>query len=163
MSLEKVSSEFQYIVASFSQGRDADIDAAQSVEEVCAKQATIDERRETAIGRRKDANVDAASPTTADPFDRQVLNRPEQLRVRGERQVRHFVEEQRSAVGVFKFASPPAYSCGRPLFDSEQFRFEQCFNECGAIDGDEGSAAAATQVVNLVRHKLLADATLALE
>src|SRR5262245_14243943 len=99
----------------------------------------------------------------ADALDRQILDAAEQLRLRREREIGHLVEKQRPAVGGFKLPSPAAHTRRGPLFDAEQLGFEQRFDKRGAIDGDERAVATKTEIVNLPRDELLADAALAFE
>ena len=102
-------------------------------------------------------------PLAADPLDREILNGPEQLGLRRQRQVRYFVEEQRAAVGRLELAASSADAGGRALLDAEQFGLEQCFDQRGAIDGDERAVAPPAQLVNLACDQFLADAALAFE
>ena len=99
----------------------------------------------------------------ADPLDRQVLDRPQQLRLRRRRQVRHLVEKQRALVRVLELAAPPAHAGRRPLLDPEQLRLEQRLDDRGAVDGNEGPLAPPAQLVNLPRHELLAGARFAFD
>ncbi len=93
----------------------------------------------------------------------EILNRPQQLRLRRRRQVRHFVEKQRSLVRVLELAAPPADAGRRPLLDPEQLRLEQRLDDGGAVDGDERALVPAAQLVNLSRDELLAGARFALD
>ena len=93
----------------------------------------------------------------ADPFDREILDRAQQLGLGRERQIRHFVQEQRAAVGRLELAAPAADACGGPILDAEQLRLEQRFDERGAVDRHERPVAAPTELVDLPRHELLAD------
>ena len=99
----------------------------------------------------------------ADPLDREVLNGPQQLGLRRQRQVRHFVEKQRAAVGGFELAAAAADAGRRAFLDAEQLRLEQRLDERRAVDGDERPVSAPAQIVNLPRDQLLADAALAFE
>ena len=77
-----------------------------------------------------------------------------------ERQIGHFVEKQRAAVGVLELAAPAADAGRRAVFDAEQLRLEQRFDERRAIDGDERTVPPAAQLVNLAGDQLLADTAL---
>src|SRR5439155_16253979 len=100
---------------------------------------------------------------TADPLDGQILNAAQQLRLRGQRQIRHFVEEQRAAIGGLELAAAPADAGRRPLFDAEELRLEQRLDKRRAVDGDKRTIPARAEVVNLTRHKLLSHSALAFE
>ena len=163
MPREEVDRELQDVFAPLPQRRHMNVDAAQAVEQVGAKQPPRDQLRERSVGRRDDAGVDATGAGAADALDRQVLDRAQQLGLRRQRQVGHFVEKQRAAVGVLELAPPAADAGGRPLFDAEQLRLEQRFDDRRAVDRDERPRPAAAQLVNLPRHELLAGAALAFD
>ena len=99
----------------------------------------------------------------ADALDREILDGPQQLGLRRQRQVGHFVEEQRAAVGVLELAAAAADAGGRALFDAEQLGLEQRLDQRRAVDGDERPVAAPAQLVDLARDQLLADAALAFQ
>jgi hypothetical protein len=99
----------------------------------------------------------------AHALDRQILDRPEQLRLRGERQIRHFVQEQGATIRVLKLAPSSADSCGGAFLDAKQLGLEQRFNERGAVDRDERPVPASAELVDLTGDKLLADPALALK
>jgi hypothetical protein len=63
-------------------------------------------------------------------------------------------------VGVLELSAPPADAGRRPFLDAEQLRFEQRFDDGGAVDGDERSFAPPAALVNLTRDELLARAGL---
>ena len=144
-------------------GRHPDVDAAQAVEQIGPEQLTLDHRRQTAVGGGHDADVHPARAVAADALDGQILNGPQQLGLRGERQIGHLVEKQRAAVGVLELAAAPADAGRRPLFDAEELGLEQRLDERGAVDGDKRTVAPPAQLVELARHQLLADAALALQ
>ncbi len=99
----------------------------------------------------------------ADPFDRQVLKRPQQLRLRGERQVGDFVEKQRAAVGALELAAASAHAGRRAVLDAEELGLEQRLDDRRAIDRHERPAPARADFVNLPRDQLFAGAALAVD
>ncbi len=144
-------------------GRHAHVEAAQPVVEVGAEQAPLHQRRERAVGRGDDADVEPARAVAADPLDGHLLNRAQQLGLGGQRQVGDFVEEQRAAVGVLELAASAAHAGGRPFLDAEELGFEQRLDERGAVDGDEGPGSPRAEVVDLAGDELLAGAALTLD
>ena len=103
------------------------------------------------------------APTPADPLDRQVLDRAQQLGLRRRRQVRDLVQEQRALVRVLELAAPAAHTGRGAILDAEQLRLEQGLDDRGAVHRDERPLAPATEIVNLARHQLLARARLPLD
>ena len=100
-------------------------------------------------------------PMPADALDHQILNRTQQLGLRRHRQLRHFVEKQRSAVGVLELAAPPANAGRRALLDPEQLGLDERFDQRRAVDRDERALPAPTELVDLPRHEFLASAAFA--
>jgi len=49
-------------------------------------------------------------------------------------------------------------ACECAFFVSEQLALEKRFDQCGAVDGDEGLASAAAVIVDGAGHELLARA-----
>ena len=161
---EEVARQLRDVLAPRAQRRHLDVDAAQPVEqiepELAARSTSADERP---VGGDDDADVDRPGADAADPLDRQVLDRAQQLGLRRRRQVRHLVEEQRAVVRVLELAAAAAHAGRRAILDPEQLRFEQRLDDRRAVDGDERPLAPAAEVVNLPRHELLARARFALD
>ena len=125
--------------------------------------ARIDQPAQLLVRGRHDARVDPMQAVAADPFDRQVLKRPQQLRLRGERQVGDFVEKQRAAVRAFELAPAPAHAGRRPVLDAEEFGLEERLDDRRTIDRHERSAPASADFVNLPGDQLFAGAALAVD
>ena len=97
----------------------------------------------------------------SDAFDREILQDAEKLRLRGQREIRDFVQEHRSAIRMLELASTAANAGGRALLDPEEFRFEQRLDDRGTVDGDERPSSAPAKLVELSGDELLAGAALA--
>ena len=160
---EEVARQLGDVVAPLAQRRHVDLDAAQPVVQVGAEEPLLDHPGERPVGRGDDARVHPLAAGAADALDGQVLHRAQQLGLRRERQVRHFVEEQRAHVGVLELAAAAAHAGRRAILDAEELGFEQRLDHRRAVDGHERSAAPAAQLVNLTRHQLLARAALAFD
>src|SRR5471032_20744 len=160
MSFEKIPGELQHVFPPLPKRRHTQIDAAQTVEEVGAEQAAIDQLGQTAVGGGDNSDVYPVNAVPAHSLDGEVLNRPQQLCLSGQRQIRHLVEEQCAAVGVLELASSSPYTGRDPILNAEELGFEQRFDERGAVDRHKRAVSAATQVVNLMGDELLADAAL---
>src|SRR5690606_36096431 len=97
-----------------------------------------------------------------DPVDGAVLDRAQQLRLQGERQLADLVEEQRPAAGGLETADAPLVRAGeRALLVAEQLALEQRLGDRRAVHDDEGRRAARAELVHGARHELLAGAALA--
>ena len=137
MTLQKVPGELGDVLAPRPQRRHLHVDAMQAVVQVQPEAPQLHQPGQRPVGGHDDPRVDAARPEPADPLDRQVLNRAQQLRLRRRREVRDFVEEQRPLVRVLELSTTAANAGGRPLLDPEQLGFEQRLDNRRAVDGDE--------------------------
>ena len=73
-----------------------------------------------------------------------------------------FIEKKRSALRLLEPADAPFMRAGeRAFFVAEQFAFQKCRRECGAMHRHEWLLRARTQLVNRLRHKFLARAAFA--
>ena len=69
MTLEEIEGELLDVGAPLAKRRYADVDAAQTIEQVRAEQPLFDQRREAAVGGRDDPDVDAVAAVAAEAFD----------------------------------------------------------------------------------------------
>ena len=67
----------------------------------------------------------------------------------GRRQIGHFIEKERPLVGVLELPAATAHARRRAFLDSKELGLEQGLDDRGAVDGDEGALAPATELVNL--------------
>ena len=73
-TLEEVGGQLNDVGSAFAQRRHAQVDPAEPVEEVGAKQLPLHHLGEAAVGGGDDADVDALAAGATDPFNRQILN-----------------------------------------------------------------------------------------
>jgi hypothetical protein len=86
-----------------------------------------------------------------------ILQEAQQLDLQRQRNVAHFVEEQRAAVGQFDLALGGLDRAGeRALLVPEQLAFEQIFGDRRAVDRHERSAVARAGIVQAAREQFLA-------
>ena len=161
--LEKVRRELENVFAALPQRRHVDLDTRQPVIQIGAKHARLHQTAQLLVCGRHDTRVDPMQPVATDPFDRQVLKRPQQLRLRGERQVGDLVEKQGAAVRAFELPAAPAHAGRRPVLDAEELGLEQRLDDRRTIDWHERPAPASADFVNLPRDQLFAGAALAVD
>src|SRR5262249_61286444 len=100
----------------------------------------------------------------ADALEPLLLERAEDLRLEGKRQVADLVEKQRAAMRQLELAGLPVLRAREgALLVAEQFRLEQGFGYRRAVDGDERPIGARAQRMQCASEQLLAGAALALE
>ena len=139
---EEIGGQFGNVLAPGTQRRHVDFDAAQTVVQVGSKQAARHHVGQRTIGRGDNPRIDAARSVPADAFHRNILNGAQQLRLRRQRQIRDFVEEERAAFSVLELSLAAAHAGRGSLLDTEELGLEQGFNESRAINGDERPACA---------------------
>ena len=92
------------------------------------------------------------------------LQRPQELRLRGQREVDNLVEEEASAIGKRKLSRLALMRTGeRALLVAEQLRLDQRVGDRAAVHGDERLLAPAAQMMDRPGHELLARAGFALD
>ena len=131
----------------------------QPVEEILAELARIDQRRQPLVRRADDANVDRFLGRGADLAHLLLLDRAQQLDLHRQRQVGHFVEEQRAAVRGLEESVAIAFGAGeRALAVAEELAFHQVLGNRAAVDRHERMLGARAAQMDHARGKLLAAA-----
>ena len=139
------------------------VHSMQPVVKVQPESPQLDQPRERAVGRHDDPRVDPARAEAADALDGQILNGAQELGLCGRRQVGHFIEKERPLVGVLELPAATAHARRRAFLYSKELGLEQGLDDRGAVDGDEGALAPATELVNLPGDELLARARFTLD
>ena len=92
-----------------------------------------------------------------------ALQHPQQQRLTLQRQLRNFIQEKRSAVGLLKIALTVVHSAGeRPLDMAEQLRIHQLLGQRATVHHKEIPLPPCTELMNNARHILLTHAAFAL-
>ena len=100
----------------------------------------------------------------ADRLDLALLQRAQQLDLRGQRQFADLVEEQRAAGGFDELADVAFGGAGEgALLVTEQDRFHEIVGDRAAIDRDERLGLALAAAVDGARDQFLADAGFAFD
>ena len=109
-------------------------------------------------------HVDLDRLARADRLDLALLDRAQQLDLRGQRQLADLVEEQRAAVGLDELAGVAFGRAGEgALLVAEQDRLDEIVGDRAAIDRDERLGAPLAGAVDGARDQFLADAGLAFD
>src|SRR5262245_11547320 len=156
---QEMPQEMWNVLASRAQARDRQRQHVKTVEQVLAEVALLHPVQELAVGSGDDANVDLHRLAAADGLDRALLERAEQLHLRGQRQLADLVQKQRAAMGLDELAGVPL---GRAregaLLVAEQDRLDEIVGDRAAIDRDERLCLALAAAMDGAREHLLADA-----
>ena len=156
MTIEKVVRKLENVLASIAKRRHLNIDAVQPVVQIGSEPPLRNQRGQRTIRRDNDSRVDAARAMAAHPLDRQILNCPQQFRLRGWREIRYFVEKQCPFMRKFELASAAPYPSGGSIFDAEELGLEKRFDDRRAIHRYERRAPAPAQFVDLTSDELFA-------
>src|SRR5437773_4081890 len=129
----------------------------ETVVEVLPKFPILDERTESLVRRADDARIDRLLGGGSDLAHLLFLDRAQQLHLHRERQIGHFVEKQRAAVGRLKKTVAVAFGAGeRTLLVAEELALHQILGNRAAVDGDERQLGARSLEMDHPRRQLLA-------
>jgi hypothetical protein len=163
LSEETLSQEHQ-ILWPLAQRRQPNVEYVDAIEQVFPELALRDRACEVTIRCRDDPHIRPDWPRATESDEFSLLQDAEAFRLREERHLTDFVEEQHTAVGEFELADfDTVCARERPALESEELRLEKLFRQRRAIDGDEWTVAAPRHPVNQPRDDLLAGARLAVQ
>ncbi len=119
---------------------------------------------QAAIGRRHQPDVHLNGGRAAQALEASGLDGAQDLRLQRHRQLTHFIQEQRAALGELEAARLALGGAGeRAFLVAEQLGLEQRLRNRGAVDGDERRGHALAQGMKRAREQFLAGAAFALE
>jgi hypothetical protein len=161
VALEEMVGEGEDVFAPLSQRRDVDAQHGDSIVEIFAKSPLANRASQVAMGRGHDPYVDLALAVGSHGPDPTFLEDPEELRLEAGRGLGDLIEEERALVGLLDEPLAVAFGpaeCAANM--PEELALEEGVGECGAVDGDEGVAAAGAALVDCAGDQLLAGAGL---
>src|SRR5678815_1593739 len=142
--------------------RQLDGEDVQPVEEIFAQLAALHGLNRHHVGRGEHTDVNGLLVAAAKAAERPLLQHAQQLHLRRRRHLGDLVQEERAAVRQLEAPFAAIGGAGeRPLLVAEDFALEQRFRNRGAIDRHERLVRARAQLMNHLRHELLAGARLA--
>ena len=159
---QEVVDQQRDVLAPLAQGRQAQPDDVQSIEEILAESALLHFGLQVTVGRGHDAHVDLALHHAPHRLDLAFLQHAQQFYLHGHRQLGHFIEQEGSRVGGLEQALLVGVGAGEGApHMPEQLGFEQGFRDGAAVDRHEGPIRALGELVQGTRGQLLAGARLA--
>ena len=139
------------------QRRHLDREHVETVVEILAEAAVLDQLFEVAVGGGDDAHVALDALVAADPLEGALLDDTQELHLHRQRHVADLVEEYGAALCQLEAPLPRADRPGeRTLFVAEQLAFEQISGYGSAIDRHERLGAPVRIVVDVSGDDLLA-------
>ena len=147
-----------------AQRRDAHADHRQAEIEISAEASLVHLALEIAIGRGQNTDVHFARVRLTHPTDLALLERAEELRLDGERQLSNLVEKYGASVGRFERpdAIPVCPGEGAAHVPKE-LALDEGRRDRAAVDDDERLVGTHSALDDLGRHELFADAALAVD
>src|SRR5215510_2937441 len=144
------------VFASLSQRRKANRESVEPVIQIFAESAFLNGFGQIGVGDRHYAHIDSHGRRISDRLKFFLLQHAQQFRLAREREAVNFVENDRSTVRQFEAALAILNRAGEGAFlVTEQFAFEQCFGQRGAIDLDQWPSASAAVKMNGLGDQLL--------
>src|SRR5204862_3715675 len=126
--LEQIMRERFDVFRSLAQRRETDLKAVNSIKQVRSKDAFVNNRVKIPVGRGNDPHVDFNFSHAANAKERARLNRAQQFCLQLRRQLRDFVEKQRSAIRKLDQTKFSSFSSReRSRFVAKQLRLKQRF------------------------------------
>jgi hypothetical protein len=163
-ALVEVADQRRQVLEAIAQRRDRDVHDRDAVEEIEAEALGVDHRRQVAVAGHDHPRVEGQRTVGAEGLHRARLERAQQPRLRGERQLAELVEEQRTAVGLEARSLARCQRAGeraRPV--AEELRLDQLLAGGAAVDHHERAGGARRVVVQRARRELLAGPRLPLD
>src|SRR5438874_605576 len=144
------------VLASLAQRRHVNRENVQPVEEVLPEFLLPDERRQVAVRGRDEPRVRAKRAGAAQPLELALLQHTKKFRLQVERDLSHFIEEHRAAIGELEAADALTDSAGEgALLMPEQLALEKAARNRGAVQFHERVVAPGAQLVDGAGDELL--------
>ena len=121
-----------------AQRRERDREDIEPVVEIVPEAVLPNFLGEVAIGGRDDTHVDVHRPRAAQSLELPFLKDAQQLGLKLNRQITHFVEEQRSAMRNLEATGlTRVRACERPALASKQLALDQRWRQRRAVERNE--------------------------
>src|SRR6266566_3190738 len=161
-ALEEVLDQQRDVLRPGAQRRQREVHHVEAVVEVLPEAAGPHLALEVAVAGGDEAHVDRHREARAEGRHLALLDGAQELRLQGERDLRHLVEEEGAALGGAEDAVVVVHGAGeRPAPVAEELAVEQRLGEPRAVDGDEGMGGECAPLVDGARDQLLSRAALA--
>src|ERR1700674_909109 len=161
---QEISCQRGDVLPAVAQGRHVKGNHVQSIKKILAKSAAGNFLFEVFVRCGDDARVDAQGFVGTHALEALFLENAENFRLRAEAHVADFIEEERPAVGLLKFADLVFRRPGKAALNvPEQLGLDQLLGNGRAIDFHERALVTQTSGMQRARHELLAGTTLAVD
>src|SRR4029077_17467753 len=157
--LNEIADQERNVFSAVTQGRDADREHVQAVEQVAAEFAAGDHLFQIAVGCCDQPGVYPPRLRAAETFEFLLLQRAQQLRLDIDWDIAHLVQEQRALIRQFHAPDFLTDRTGeRAFFMAEQFAFDEARRDGSAIKLYKCPLFAPAPVVDRTGNQLLSGA-----
>src|SRR5262249_55626489 len=108
----ELSRQRRDVLAVTAQGGDDELDPCQAVRKIDSETAPAHFSEKIPVGRGDDANVDALDASGSNLLDFAFLQCAQEFGLKRQRQLPHFIEHERSAIGSGEEAGPRSVGAG---------------------------------------------------
>ena len=152
------------VVATLPQRGQIDVEDVEPVVQVGAEAPRFHMLAQRTVRGRDHSHVHFDGLHAAHARELALLQHPQELHLRGLRNLGDLVQKKRPAIGQLEPAEPTLGGAGKgALLVAKQLAFEQALRECANVDGDERPVAAGAEPRERARDELLAAAALPLD
>lgn len=129
----------------------------EAVKEIFTESTLLHPLAQVAVGGCDDARIDGDVAGPAEPAERVLLEKTQQLGLQVKGHLADLVEKDRSVLRQFEQPLFATLRVGEgTLFEAEQFALQQILGDRGAVDLDESLAPPVTELMQGARHQFLA-------
>ncbi len=140
-------------------GRDADLDGTEAIEEILAETAGEDFGAKVAVGGSDQTDIDLFDFGRADALNFTVLDDAQQLGLHGQGSLADFVQEHRAAIGVLEQAGASIRGAGEGAANmAEQLALQEGVHQGRAVADSQSLLADGADLVDGSGHELFSRA-----
>ena len=151
--------QIRHVLSAIPQRRHDEVADVQAIVQVLAEPAFRDRSREVDVCRREHADVERGFVTGAEPLHRTRLQGAEQAGLQLEREIAHFVEQDRAAIRPLERAGALVDGARERAADMpEQRVFRERRRQRAAVDDDERRVGTRRGAMNRAGDAFLAGA-----
>src|SRR6185437_12069700 len=163
MQMQEMRSQRRDRLAAFAERLSADRDRIQPMKEILAKCSRRHHRAKVAIGSSHQPHIDVNRLIRPHRLDLVILNRPQNFRLKLERQFANLVQKERAALRRTKISQRVVASIGEgPTHMPEKLRLRQLSNQRRAVERHERPPRIRPQPMERTGYQLLPGPRLAL-
>ena len=150
----------QDIIGPFPQSRDLNRHHIQPVVQILAEPFFLDQLSQILVCGGDDAYVDGDAAIVPHPCDGLILQGPQELHLKGERNLANLVQKENAVLGGLKETLFSRFVCSgkAAAHISKELTFQQRLRQSAAVDRHEGLVPIGAVAPDVLGHHLFANA-----